>query len=449
MIKHNVILITIDSLRADRLGCLGYQRKITPNLDGIAGKGCLFSEAISVGSNTRISFPAIFASIYPFILLHLPDKGYMQIPRECKTVTEILKEQGYNTIAFNSNPLLTFYREYWRGFDLCEDPFRRRRRNRLSNFLRNLKDFCLAKIKREPFLPYPPPGKVNEGALSFLKNAKTPFFLWINHMSIHVPYYPPKEFLREVSSRHISYSEMKELNKKILEKPHTIGQEDLSKVMDLYDAEVRNVDYYLGDFIKQLAETGINFGNTFFIITSDHGDELGEHGNLAHSAKLYDELIRVPLIIVGPGLEARNITQQVSLLSLAPTILSLTGNQRPSSFMGDDLLSLMRYDKNGEEYVISEGCEKSKSPDSPRAVNKKMACRSHCWKYIYNEDGREELYDLLSDPQEKCNLRELESNLAEDLKKKISEHVAMEERVANLIKEKRRIRELIRGTGIT
>ena len=131
--KYNVILITVDSLRADRLSCLGYHRKSTPNLDDMAAKGCLFTEAVSVGSNTRISFPALFASIYPFILLHLPDKGYMHLPREYQTITEVLHNHGYNTLAFNSNPLLTYYREYGRGFDIYDDPLYERKRNRFSS----------------------------------------------------------------------------------------------------------------------------------------------------------------------------------------------------------------------------------------------------------------------------------------------------------------------------
>lgn len=113
--------------------------------------------------------------MYPFVLLQLPDKGYMQIPREFKTITEILKEQGYDTMAFNSNPLLTYYREYWRGFDLCDDPLREKERNRLFNLLRNLKSLYKRTIKRGAHSFRPSPEKVNKRALSFLKNTKQLF----------------------------------------------------------------------------------------------------------------------------------------------------------------------------------------------------------------------------------------------------------------------------------
>lgn len=444
--KYNVILITIDSLRADRLSCLGYHRSITPNLDKIAEKGCLFTEAISVGSNTRISFPGIFASTYPFILLRLHDRPYMQLPRECITITELLKEQGYNTLAFNSNPILTFRREYWRGFDVCDDPLREKSRNRFFYYLRILGKVVKSRIKREPYLPYPLPEKVGNRALSFLKNTKTPFFLWIHHVSVHVPYYPPKKFLSKVSAINVSYSRMRELNNKIQETPHMVSKADLLEVIDLYDAEVMNVDDHIGEFMEQLDDIGIDFNNTFFIITSDHGDEFGEHRGFIHSEKLYDELIRVPLIIVGPGFNPRKITEQVSLLSLAPTILSLTMNGKFANFLGNDLLPLMKHGIDGEDYVICEGCERDKPPYDFRARDKKIACRTRSWKYIYGEDGREELYDLLHDPMEKSNLRDRKVNVAENLKQKILEHLKMEERMAAVIKEKRRIRERIKAS---
>lgn len=440
--KYNVILITVDSLRADRLSCLGYHRKSTPNLDDMAAKGCLFTEAVSVGSNTRISFPALFASIYPFILLHLPDKGYMHLPREYQTITEVLHNHGYNTLAFNSNPLLTYYREYGRGFDIYDDPLYERKRNRFSSLVRNALHFCAAKIKREPFLPYPSPELVNKRALSFLKDVKRPFFLWVNHMSIHVPYFPPIKFLEEMGARQISYSEMKELNRKIKDKQYDVNQKDVSDIADLYDAEVRNVDHYLGEFVEHLAEIGVNCENTYFIITSDHGDELREHGGLAHFLpKLYEELLRVPLIITGPNLKAGRIERQVSTLHLAPTILSLNDVSKPDYYMGDDLTPLMqRKATDIDEYVISEGCEKGKSPDEPRVVNKQLSCRSHHWKYIYHADEREELYNLQSDPHEQSNIVGKEPNRAKELKQKILAHMAMEEKEAHKLMEMRRIK---------
>jgi arylsulfatase A-like enzyme len=370
------------------------------------------------------------------------------MPRECKTITEILKEDGYNTLAINANPLLTFYREYWRGFDICNDPLRAKKRNRFLYYLGVARNLLKNRIMGKPFLPYPSPEEVGNEALSLLKNAKTPFFLWLHHVSVHVPYYPPKKFLSKISLANITYSEIKELDKMVKNNLSAIGEADVSKIKDLYDAEVMNVDNHIGEFMQQLEEMGVDFNNTYFIITSDHGDEFREHGGFIHSEKLYEELIRVPLIIAGPGLKPCKITEQVSLLSLPPTILSLAVNKKSPDFLGHDLLSLMEHGTGGEDYVICEGCQKDKPPNDGRAINKKIACRTHSWKYIYSEDGREELYNLPLDPEEKTNLRDQETNIAKHLKQKITEHLEMEEKVAAKIKEKKRIKERIKHQSL-
>jgi len=447
--KHNVVLITIDSLRADRLGCIGCSRKITPNLDDMAAKGCLFTEAISVGPGTIISFPALFASIYPFLLLRLPDKGFMQLPRECQTVAEISHNHGYHTLAFNSNPLLTYYRKYGRGFDVCVDPLYERKGNRFYRLAHAAMHFFAARVKGEPFRPYPSPERVNRKILSFLKGTKRPFFLWVHYMSVHAPYFPPIKSLEEVTAKKISYSEMKELNKRIMDERPDVSEKSVSSIADLYDAEVRNVDHYLEELVECLDKRGVNFENTFFIITSDHGDELLEHGGFAHHAKLYEELLRVPLLIIGPELEPRRIERQVSMLHLAPTILGLNGISKPDYYMGDGLMPLLQgRPMDIDEYVISEGCEKGKSPDEPQVVNMQMSCRSHGWKYIYHADDREELYNLQSDPYEQSNVIDKESNRAKELKQKILTHMTMEEKAARKIVEIRRIRRRLSSAAL-
>ena len=435
--RSNVILITIDSLRADKLGCLGYNRRITPNLDKIAKEGCLFSQAISVSHSTRTSFPGIFASMYPFVFLKLTDKGYMQIPEGVKTITEVLKEGGYYTLAFNSNPLLTFYRNYHKGFDHCEGLLEKEKLRIFKSGLQYVKKLLFKK----PILPYPTPEQVNTRVISLLKkNKKYPFFLWIHHMNVHSPYYPPKRFLKGISNN-ISNSEMIELEQKRT-KPDEVTKRDLKKLIDLYDAEIKYVDYYIGKFIEELKNIGIDFNNTFFIITSDHGEEFKEHGGLGHPAKLYDELIRVPLIIVGPELNKCIIKEQCSLLSLPPTILSLTLKDSFPDFQGKDLSPLMVHGVGGEKYVISEGCEKNEKSNTPRAINKKISCRTLSWKYIYNYNGKEELYSLTEDPRERVNVVDEEREVVKEFRKKILEHLKMEEVVVRRMKEVKRIREV-------
>lgn len=441
--KPNIILITIDSLRADRFSSLGYHRQITPNLEKIAEKGCFFTQAISVGSNTRISFPGILASMYPFIFLQVSEDKYMQIPEEVMTITEILKEQGYCTFAYNANALLTYNRNYHKGFDFCEGLFEKEKFRIIKRGLLTLERI----ITKKPVKSYAIPAQINKKVISLLKDRRSPFFLWLHHLEIHVPYVPPKKVLNDISSEGISYSEMAELYRK-LERPSTITDKDLQKIIDLYDAEVKYLDHCIGDFIEQLKDIGVNFNNTFFIMTSDHGDEFKEHGGLVHSAKLYDELIRVPLIIVGPGLNQRTIKEQVSLLNIPPTILSLVSKKDYPFFQGKSILSLMVDGVGGEEYVISEGCVEDRKSVLPRAVNERISCRSLSWKYIHNYNGADELYSLTQDPAETVNLVNDKEEISKNFKQKIQEHLEREKALVIRLKEARRIKAIVKSKGL-
>lgn len=442
--KPNVILITIDSLRADRLSSLGYHREITPNLNKIAEKGCLFTQAISVGGNTRTSFPGIFASMYPFVFLQATDKGYMQIPEGVKLIAEILREKEYSTIAFNSNPLITYHRNYDKGFDRCEGLFEKQKFKMVKKGL----SFIGRRILGIPTLPYPAPEQVNKKVISLLnQDNRRPFFLWVHHLSVHVPYMPAKRFQKEVSGKVIGYTEMLNLERKRVKRGE-FTDKDLQKLIDLYDAEIKCVDHFIGEFLKELGDIGVDFNNTFIIITSDHGDEFKEHGGFIHSAKLYDELIRVPLIIAGPELNQRIIKEQVSLLSIPPTILSLVSKENSEFYQGKSLYPLLLGGVGGEEYVISEGCQKNVSSESPRAINKRISCRSLFWKYIYNYAGQEELYSLAQDPGETMNLVNDEREIAQNFKQKILEHLEREKILVRRLKEAHRIKTIAKSKGL-
>lgn len=147
-------------------------------------------------------------------------------------------------------------------------------------------------------------------------------------------------------------------------------------------------------------------------------------------------------------MNACKIKRQVSLLSLPPTILSLTMNRNFSDFLGKDKVPLIKYGIGGEEYVISEGCEKNKNLAGPKAINKRISCRSQLWKYIYNYDGKEELYSLTEDPRERLNVVDEEKRIAKDFRKKILEHLKTEEATARRMKEAKRVRELIKKKGL-
>jgi arylsulfatase A-like enzyme len=154
------------------------------------------------------------------------------------------------------------------------------------------------------------------------------------------------------------------------------------------------------------------------------------------------------LIIVGPGLNQRTIKEQVSLLNIPPTILSLVSEKDYPFFQGKSILSLMADGIGGEEYVISEGCERDPKSVLPRAVNERISCRSLSWKYIYNYNGADELYSLTKDPAETVNLVNDEVEISKKFKQKIQEHLEKEKTQVIKIKEARRIKAVFKSKGL-
>ena len=444
MTGKNIILITIDSLRADHISCLGYSRLTTPNLDNIANEGILFTQAIATGPETRPSITSILTSTYPLMY-----GGYSSFFNKRRiSLAEILKENGYTTAAFHSNPYLSKFYGYDRGFDIFQDflkvsplreevkkfkeyikikykhlfDFSRRVYGKVYNFIRKL----------EPIDECANAEAINKEAISWLKNNSSNFFLWLHYMDTHANYAPPKNY----KPSYISLKEVRKLNENI---HNTKGENNVKKLIDLYDGEIRYVDYNIGLFLNELKKMRIS-DDTFIIITADHGEEFGEHGGYMHTPKLYDELIRVPLIIIGPELENRIISKQVSLLGLAPTVLDLLNIKKPITFQGDSLLPLMKGMKTEFSDAISEVCVWEKDPFKIDLKKRKTSLRTEQWKYILNEDGSEELYNLQDDPRERKNLVEKEREKVIKFKSKIMKHILTEQEMD----EKEKLREKIK-----
>jgi arylsulfatase A-like enzyme len=447
----NLILVTIDCLRADRLGCLGYAKKITPNLDHLASSGTLFRQAISVGSGTTPAFIAIFTSTYP-----LMRGGELYITSQRATLAQLLKERGYHTAAFHSNPWLSSYYGYHRGFDTFDDSIGRGRRR---NLMSGVKELATSVIGRKNKLyqalalaygatmyvtPYVKAEVLTEKAVSWLHDNPNNFFLWMHYMDVHQPYLPPQR----VTSLFKRYRLFK-LNHKAQAARNDasiLSQGEINELIDLYDAEVSYVDKIVGSLLQALRRGNL-LDNTLVVITADHGQQFREHGHYAHGLDLYDELIRVPLIIAGPGLEGKVIDQQVSLLDLAPTILDMLGIETPRDFLGKSLLPLVKGHraKRGSLEAISETHYKrtlSGMKIKPRldTRRRKISLRTGEWKYIYIDGEQDELYCLKDDPGERQNMIDVEPEMAAEMRAKIMAHIAFEDKSApseeKIIREK-------------
>jgi len=457
MLGKNVILITIDCLRADHMSCMGYPKKTTPNLDSLSDEGILFTQSISVSTWTPASFISILTSTYPFMY-----GGYVYPSEERTMISEVLKRNGYTTAAFHSNPWLSRFFNYDKGFDTFYDSINISAGGRdevkslnLKTKLKRVIDVIDKNIKLYKFfsevyatfkslgVPYTKAEALNKKAISWLSNHRDNFFLWIHYMDVHEPHVPPKGY----SS--VSRKEMWELNRKISQNLGDIAKNDLERVVDLYDAEIKYVDYAIKSLLDWLEQEQI-LSDTFVIITADHGQQFMEHGGFGHGLFLYDELVHVPLIIVGPGIKNRVIREQISLIDLAPTVLDLLGIKKPQNFIGNSLLPLMKGMKVKPTDAISEeGRDKrtAASFNKKEAVfdpkKRKIAYRADGYKYIYTENGLDEFYDLRTDPKETRNLVGLEVEKARKFRSKIIEHIQMEEKSKDSF-EKEEIKNEIR-----
>jgi len=454
MEEANVILITIDALRAGHLSCLGYPRHTTPNLDQLADEGALFLQAISNGPHTRYSFPSILTSTYAFMYdrAGIPLKlGGGPLSKHRITIAEVLKGNGYSTAAFNSNPLISSHYSYDRGFDTFENflgkPLRAEMELRIKkkrgifpkdlvNFYKFIRKFI--KYFQGKATDQPNAYEINQRVISWLRTySQKKFFVWLHYLDVHFPYFPPL-FMKSYS-RSISTLEMFSLNDRVLadvraRAPSGLAENELRKIIGLYDDGVRNVDCAIGLLFDKLKKLGTWLGNTYIIVTADHGEEFADHGEVGHYMRactrahaLYDELLHVPLIIAGPGIQERTVIKnQVGLLDLAPTILDLLGIEEIQEFQGKSSLPLVKGTETYEKRnVISEGLRDERDG----SIVKSYSYRTEKWKFILVVNGdkrRCELYDLEKDPEETDDLARKEAEKVGEFEARIMEHISME-----------------------
>ena len=406
----NVVLITVDALRYDHLSCYGYYRNTTPNIDALAARGVKFLQAVSNGGQTPQAFPSILASALP--PLQRP-RGKKLLQGET-LLAELFRKAGYSTCAIHSNPCLSRFYGYDRGFDTFDDRVSglslRGARLRLRAW--HPPDTLIGKIRarigksirpvmrRVAKKPIVTADETTGKAVAWLKSHHGKVFMWLHYMDVHNPYLPPARYASCFLNNRVGRQRMINLNRKMIDKPQELSKDEVDTIISLYDAEVRSVDEAVGKLLDELED---HVSNTFVILTADHGDEFGEHGRFSHNT-VYDGILRVPLIITGPGINGGTIVKgQVSLIDLAPTIMELLGIKSPLTFHGKNLLPIIRDEKEIETETISTYVD-------PVVERRNIAYRTPGWKYICNEtlDGgsecREEVYNLANDPREIRNL---------------------------------------------
>jgi arylsulfatase A-like enzyme/Flp pilus assembly protein TadD len=366
----NVVLITIDTLRADHLGCYGYKQIKTPNIDGLAADGVRFESAFAVVPVTLPSHSSMLTGTYPMLSGMHDFSGNKLSPLQ-PTLASVLKQAGYQTGAVIGAAVLDSRFGLNQGFDFYYDHF---------DFSR-LDEANLDEMER-------PGNVVADVALEWLaKNSQRKFFLWMHLYDPHFPYHPPEPYSHEYAAQP-------------------------------YDGEIAFADEQVGRLLRFLKEKGI-YQNTVIVLCGDHGESLGEHGERTHGFFIYNATMHVPLIIRLPESRlpekaARTVADPVSLVDLMPTVLGAVGLEIPSQVQGRSLLPELRVDQTAR-YRVLYG-----ETFMPRIhFNWSELRGSENTKYHFIDAPRPELYDLSKDPGEVHNLFTEKKAVAEEMRAKL------------------------------
>ncbi|OYR48149.1 MULTISPECIES: sulfatase [unclassified Halorubrum] len=416
----NVVLVTIDSLRADAIAPYDTDR-ISPVLDDLADDGTTFDRAFATGNWTPFSFPSILASEPVFA--RNDDIGVTG----ARTLASVLSEARIETGGFNAaNGFLTSHWGYPEGFDEFEPFVTSVGSSRYSRYLaahptveawiqllaspfRRLKSKVSGQSDDRPFLDASRMFDVEDAATEFIDDADGPFFLWTHYMDTHTPYVPAPRYIREVSDGLVGTHRMLHAHTRTslgLE----VGERTLRDLRTLYQATVRQVDASVGRLLDALEAAGVA-DETAIVVAGDHGEEFQEHGHLAHYPKLYDELIRVPFIVNVPGEDGGRVSEHVGLDAIPPTVADLLGIESPPEWRGESVTPAVRGDADpDQEPVVSvtvRGEEVTEQP-IPRSMadgDLLVSVRDAEWTYVENADtGETELYHRPSDPTQQEDL---------------------------------------------
>jgi choline-sulfatase len=364
----SVILISVDTLRADRLSCYGYRGQATPHIDAIAKGGTLFSAINSQVPLTLPSHTCLFTSTYPFA--NGVEENGEEVPPHTVTLAGVLKSQGYSTAAFIGGFVLDRRFGLNQGFDYYDSPFN-------SGLLGTVRVDREAGVDPDS-VKRPGESVVNSAIKWIQKDGNRPFFIFLHLYDLHFPY--------------------------------NLSPADRARFGNGYEAELQYVDENIGRFWRFLSRQGL-LKNTLVVFTADHGEGLDEHGEISHGFFIYQSTLWVPLIFhwpdgAGSSFPAR-VTAPAGLIDVAPTIVRYLGMSPPSQFEGQSLLSLLSKNSSGpEREVYSEslyahyhfGCSGLRS------------LRNGRYKFI--EAPKPEFYDLEQDPGEKHNLYSEKRSLA-------------------------------------
>lgn len=424
---RNTVLVTVDSLRADHVGHLGHSRDTTPTVDRLADRGATFSNAFAHACSTRPSFPSILTSVYARMY-----GGYERVSDEQTVIAEPFNNAGYETAGFHSNLYLSADFGYNRGFDrffdskVEENPSSTQRvksfvksslneEGILFQTLSNLVQTAERQVGVDLGLAYVPADDLTDMAVEWIREREDgDNFLWVHYMDVHHPYVPPAEHQQQFREKPIGERRAIKLRRKLIERPDAVTDNELSELLDLYDAEIRYTDAQI-DRLLSAVDDSWDRSETLVAVTADHGEEFYDHGGVSHSATFYDEVLHVPMVVDGPRIEGQ-YDDLVGLLDVAPTLVEYADLSIPDSYRGHSLCSLFE-DGTWERTEVVGDWEDLDTGEV------RLAVRTHDWKYI-ERDARPELYDLNADPDEQDNVVDDHPDVVTEFEALLDDHRA-------------------------
>jgi arylsulfatase A-like enzyme len=399
----NLVLISIDTLRADRLGCYGHDRPTSPTIDALAGRGVLFADASAPSPWTKPSHASLFTGLYPGRNGVTTMDGVLSA--EATHLAERLAEQGFETLAVVNSRLLA-ESGLERGFSRLEHvPYRQGNR------------------RGSP---------VTATAIEVLEHRDRgrPLFAFVHYMDVHSDYASLPAYEQRFTGKYDGYADgsTQQLYRYSLGL-FRMDDDDAAHLLDLYDAGIRQVDDRLGRLFAYLERDGL-LEDTLIVLVSDHGEEFLEHGGVLHGHSQFQEVVRVPWIMAGPSVaDGRSIGLPVSLIDVAPTVLDLLGIPAAEGLDGVSLGRLVRGGTPSlERRTLFYEADVVWPPPGPgiSPMGSRRAARRGRYKLHYDvESLNAGLFDLDEDPGETVNVIADHSDLARELWIELRRHLAL------------------------
>jgi arylsulfatase A-like enzyme len=401
----NIVLVSLDTTRADHLGVYGYAKPTSPKLDAFAERAVVYERAYSTSSWTLPTHASIFTGLLPMQHGAQSDPasenrslsyGVRPLAESFTTLGELLRDAGYRTGAVVGGPALRRELGIAQGFEYYDDE------------LTSLRDRVHGRRADQ----------VSAAAIAMLEEfGAGPFFLFVNFFDPHAPYDPPAPFDRGLGKPDEKDHKQRLIGRLIAgDAPEPVArfsedqQEWIAGMLEAYDAEIRYMDHHLGKLLDAIAAAPRG-DETLVVITSDHGESFGEHFYLSHGAHLYEDNVRVPLLLRFPGAaEGERVAEQVQTHQLFPTLLGAAGLALPEGVDvrgleatgGDVLLEVRRSDLNVK--FFGEFFDRDQ-----------LAIQVWPYKLVLRTTGERELFDLASDPAELDDLSEREPERVAEL----------------------------------